>query len=105
MFIFGGTFGHIFFASFFLFHAFFFLAPLSQGLYERALQGREVVLGRDHLDTLMTASSLAKLLRSQEDYDAAEPLLRRVVQGRENWLGPDHVDTVAAQVCYFCGQL
>jgi hypothetical protein len=60
----------------------------------RALCGREKVLGPEHPDTLLSVSNLARLLRVQGKYEAAEEMDRRVLDVSERILGPDHPDTV-----------
>jgi nephrocystin-3 len=47
----------------------------AQPFYERALQARERVLGKEHPDTLASVHNLAALLYSKGDYEGAQPLL------------------------------
>jgi len=62
-------------------------------MYRRALERFEKTLGKEHPSTLTTASNLASLLGSLEEYEAAEEMYRRVLDGRERVLGKEHPKT------------
>ena len=51
---------------------------------------REKVLGKDHPDTLASASGLARILDAQGDLAGAEPLYRRAVDGLARTVGKNH---------------
>jgi tetratricopeptide (TPR) repeat protein len=57
---------------------------------------QELELGPEHPDTLTSVNNLARLLRLNGEYEAAEALNRRVLQARERILGPDHPDTLVS---------
>jgi tetratricopeptide (TPR) repeat protein len=70
----------------------------SQGKYEaaeeinrRALELKEKVLGKEHLDTL---KSMNNLMKSQGKYEAAEEINRRALELREKVLRKEHPDTL-----------
>jgi len=58
-------------------------------LAERALAIREKALGRDHLDTAASLSTLGRICTFSGDYARAKPLLQRAVSITEKSLGPD----------------
>lgn len=62
----------------------------------RVLEGRESVLGPDHIDTLATASNLALVLGKLGKHNEAERLNRRALEGRQKTLGPKNIDTLAS---------
>ncbi|KAF4882659.1 Nephrocystin-3 [Colletotrichum fructicola] len=69
----------------------------AEGMYERALQGREKALGPDHTSTLSTINNLGNLYSKQGRLKEAEGMYLRALQGYEKALGPDHtsaLDTV-----------
>jgi CHAT domain-containing protein/Tfp pilus assembly protein PilF len=61
-------------------------------LFERALEIRERILGRDHRDVADVLNSLAILYYYKGDYMRAEPLCQRALIIREKALGPWHRD-------------
>jgi len=63
---------------------------------QRALNGRERVLGPEHPDTLASFSNLALVLKGQGNYKAAEEMNRRVLNVRERVLGPEHPPTLTS---------
>jgi tetratricopeptide (TPR) repeat protein len=74
-----------------------------QGKYEaaeemsqRALKGREKVLGVEHPDTLASVNNLAVVFRYQGKYEAAEEMSQRALEGRKKALGVEHPDTLAS---------
>jgi hypothetical protein len=54
---------------------------------QRALEGREEVLGNEHPDTLWSLHNLAIDLRRQRKDEEAEMIDRRALEGREKALG------------------
>ena len=62
--------------------------------YQRALEGRERVLGVDHPHTLTSVNNLGTLLQTQGKLEEAEVLYRRALEGRERVSGVDHPDTL-----------
>ena len=61
--------------------------------YERALKGREIILGPNHADTLSSVSNLGNLLSKQGKLDEAKVYYERAFIGAERVLGPEHPDT------------
>jgi CHAT domain-containing protein/Tfp pilus assembly protein PilF len=61
-------------------------------LFERALEIRERILGRDHRDVADVLNSMAILYYYKGDYVRAEPLCQRALIIREKALGPWHPD-------------
>jgi tetratricopeptide (TPR) repeat protein len=68
----------------------------AENLYCRALEGREKILGTEHLDTLASVNNLGTLLWKKGNYQEAEPLYRRALVGREKNLGSEHPDTLTS---------
>jgi serine/threonine protein kinase len=72
-----------------------------QGKYAEAevicrqtVQLQEMVLGKDHPDTLRSMNSLANSLREQGKYVEAMSMYRQTLQLRQTVLGRDHPDTL-----------
>ncbi|TIA00516.1 TPR-like protein [Aureobasidium pullulans] len=67
----------------------------AEKMYERALAGKEVVLGPDHTSTLDTIfnSGIAYLTKGR--LPATEGMLRRALVGQERASGPEHISTLA----------
>ncbi|KAH7131167.1 P-loop containing nucleoside triphosphate hydrolase protein [Dactylonectria macrodidyma] len=72
-----------------------------KGIYEeakemnrRALEIREMVLGREHPDTLISINNLASVLQYQGKYEEAEQMNRRALDASEKVLGREHPDTL-----------
>ena len=61
------------------------------------MQGREKVLGKEHVGTLSSKHWLAVTLFKQQKYTEAERLFQESVQGREKVLGKEHVDTLSSK--------
>jgi CHAT domain-containing protein/Tfp pilus assembly protein PilF len=59
-------------------------------LVERALEIREKILGRDHLDVAEALHGLAVLYLIKDEYAKAEPLYQRALAVYEKALGPEH---------------
>jgi tetratricopeptide (TPR) repeat protein len=55
-----------------------------------------MVLGEDHLDTLMTLNDLASVLQDLGKQEEAEILHRRALEGRKEALGVAHWDTLTS---------
>jgi len=68
--------------------------PAAKQLYERALAGRETVLGAKHPDTLTTLNNLAVLADDCGEDESAAELFVRVLPARTEVLGIDHADTI-----------
>jgi len=56
-------------------------------IYEHTLAIKMRVLGKGHLETLITANNLGLVLRSMKQYPQAEALLRTTVSGRSAAVG------------------
>jgi CHAT domain-containing protein/tetratricopeptide (TPR) repeat protein len=59
-------------------------------LVERALEIREKILGRNHLDVAEALHSLAALYLNKGEYAKAEPLYQQALAVYEKTLGPEH---------------
>jgi tetratricopeptide (TPR) repeat protein len=74
------------------------------GLYKRAVEGFEKVLGPDHPDRVQCREDYSTMKDewqveqsiSQGDYTAAEELYRKMLDRREEALGKEHLDTLVA---------
>jgi tetratricopeptide (TPR) repeat protein len=66
----------------------------AQQLYERALAGKEEILGPDHISTLETVNNLGVVHTNRRNLEAAEKLCQRALVGRENALGRHHASTL-----------
>jgi tetratricopeptide (TPR) repeat protein len=62
----------------------------AEEMYERALQGKEKALGRDHTSTLDTVNNLGILYKDQGKLDKAEEMYQRALEGYEERFGLDH---------------
>ncbi|EPS36659.1 hypothetical protein H072_9789 [Dactylellina haptotyla CBS 200.50] len=62
--------------------------------YNRALAGRENILGKDHWSTLQTVHGVAGILNKYGKYDEAMQWYERALIGRENIFGKDHPSTL-----------
>ena len=65
--------------------------------FRQELQEQEMVLGKEHADTLNSKSWLGRVLYEQQKYQEAEKTLRQAVQGREKVLGKDHEHTLRSR--------
>jgi len=54
----------------------------AEAMYQRALEGKEKALGRDHTSTLRTVNSLSLLYSKQGRLEEAEAMCQRALQGR-----------------------
>ncbi|OCL03965.1 hypothetical protein AOQ84DRAFT_226702 [Glonium stellatum] len=75
----------------------------SQGEYkgaeemnQRALEGCEKALGKEHPTTLASVSNLALVLQDQGKYKQAEEISRRALEGCEKVLGIEHSATLTS---------
>ncbi|KAF2802651.1 HET-domain-containing protein [Mytilinidion resinicola] len=66
---------------------------------DRALEGREKALGKEHPNTLTSVSNLALVLQYQGKYEQAEDMNRRALEGSEKALGKEHPDTLTSVYC------
>ncbi len=65
----------------------------AQELYERVLQDRKEVLGREHPETLTSMNDFAALYCAQGLYSKAESLNKEALMLRKKVLGREHPDT------------
>ena len=63
-------------------------------LYQRCLQARERLLGKEHPGTLITVGNLAVLFQDKGDYEQAEAYYKRDLEASERLLGPEHPSTL-----------
>ncbi|KAN0067922.1 HET domain containing protein [Elaphomyces granulatus] len=66
----------------------------AEKMYQRALQGYEKALGRDHTSTLSTVNNLGNLYKDQGKLDEADKMYQRALQGFEKAWGPNHTSTL-----------
>ena len=59
-------------------------------MYQRALQGNEKALGRDHALTLDTVNNLGTLYVNQGRLEEAQATCQRALSGFQAVLGPSH---------------
>jgi tetratricopeptide (TPR) repeat protein len=65
--------------------------------YQRALDGKEKTLGKNHPSTLNTVHNMASVFLKQGEYEKALEWYQRALDGKEKTLGKDHpftLDTV-----------
>ncbi|KAA8894431.1 hypothetical protein FN846DRAFT_819409 [Sphaerosporella brunnea] len=62
--------------------------------YQRAMDGYEKTLGRDHASTLNTVNNMASAFDDQGKYDKALEWYQRALDGYEKTLGRDHPSTL-----------
>jgi len=65
-------------------------------MHQRALEGREKVLGPEDPDTLTSVSNLGSVLNGLGKYEEAEAMHQRALEGREKVLGPEDPDTLTS---------
>ena len=68
----------------------------AEPLYVQALEGRRLLLGDEHKDTLETMGALASLYWRQGKYAQAEPVRAEVVQVQRRVLGEEHPATLTS---------
>ena len=66
----------------------------AEAMYRQTLQLQEKVLGKYHLDILMSIEDIALLLRQQGKHAEAEAMYRQMLQLQEKVLGKDHPETL-----------
>ena len=66
----------------------------AESMYQRALEGYEKALGRDHTSTLSTVNNLGLLYADQGRLTEAESMYQRALEGKEKALGRDHTSTL-----------
>lgn len=69
----------------------------AEELLQKAVQGQEKVLGKEHSETLNSKYCLALILHQQQKYQKAEELLREAVQGEEQIIGREHSNTLSSK--------
>ncbi|KAK3933659.1 hypothetical protein QBC46DRAFT_275340, partial [Diplogelasinospora grovesii] len=62
----------------------------AESMYQRALEGKEKALGRDHTSTLSTVNNLGALYNNQGRLTEAESMYQRALSGFQTALGPSH---------------
>ena len=62
--------------------------------YQRALDGSEKVLGKDHPGTLGTVQNMATVFQNKGEYDKALEWYQHALNGQEKALGRGHPTTV-----------
>lgn len=67
----------------------------AEEMYERALAGREKVLGPDDISTLDTVHNIGVLYHDQGRLDEAEKMYQQALTGYQKVLGPDHLSTLS----------
>ncbi|KAK3934113.1 Tetratricopeptide repeat-domain-containing protein [Diplogelasinospora grovesii] len=60
----------------------------AESMYQRALEGKEKALGRDHTSTLDTVNNLGNLYADQGRLTEAESMYQRALSGFQTALGP-----------------
>jgi tetratricopeptide (TPR) repeat protein len=66
----------------------------AEAISERALAGKERVLGAEHTSTLQTVNNLGNLYRHQGRLAEAEAMYERALAGYERALGAEHTSTL-----------
>ena len=66
----------------------------AEKMYQRALAGKEKVLGAEHTSTLGTVNNLGLLYWDQGKLDEAEKMYQRALAGKEKALGAEHTSTL-----------
>jgi hypothetical protein len=65
-------------------------------LSQKALAGREKLLGKDHPDYFRSMYLHARLHRLKREYSQAEPLYQKACSGLERVIGAEHAETKQA---------
>ncbi|RDW58657.1 hypothetical protein BP6252_13133 [Coleophoma cylindrospora] len=68
----------------------------AEKMYREALELRETVLGKEHIETLASMANLAGVLSSQGKYSDAEKIYREALQLKKTVLGKDHPETLTS---------
>ncbi|KAK4119890.1 FabD/lysophospholipase-like protein [Parathielavia appendiculata] len=66
----------------------------AESMFQRALEGKEKALGRDHTSTLDTINNLGNLYRNQDRLTEAESMYQRTLEGNKKALGRDYSSTL-----------
>ncbi|CAJ2505559.1 Uu.00g129530.m01.CDS01 [Anthostomella pinea] len=66
----------------------------TEEMYQRALQGKEKLLGPNHISTLDTVNNLGNLYSDQDRLKEAEEMYQRALKGYKKALGPNHTSTL-----------
>ncbi|CAJ2505652.1 Uu.00g130460.m01.CDS01 [Anthostomella pinea] len=66
----------------------------AEEMYQRALQGKEKLLGPNHISTLDTVNNLGNLYSDQDRLKEAEEMYQRALKGYKKALGPNHTSTL-----------
>ncbi|CAH0024545.1 unnamed protein product [Clonostachys rhizophaga] len=66
----------------------------AEAMYNKALEGKEKALGRDHTSTLSTVNNLGLVYRDQGKLSEAEAMYNRALEGKEKALERDHASTL-----------
>jgi len=62
--------------------------------YQRALDGKEKTLGKDHPSTLSTVNNMAIVFHKQGEHEKALEWYQRALDGKEKTLGKGHPSTL-----------
>lgn len=71
-------------------------ADEAEGMYKRAMAGKEKALGRDHTSTIRMVNSLELLYADQRRMNKAEKLYQHALASSEQAFGSDHTSTLSA---------
>ena len=66
----------------------------AEGLYIRALNGKEKALGAEHTSTLDAVNNLGTLYTDQGKLSQAQEMYMRALEGKEKALGAEHTSTL-----------
>ena len=69
---------------------------LARGEFEKVFLGMEMIMGPNHLDTLVACHNLAIVATKQKQYEEAEKYYLRALESFDNLLGLEHFHTVTA---------
>jgi tetratricopeptide (TPR) repeat protein len=69
---------------------------LAEVMERESLEARDLVLGKEHPDTLRSMNNLANVLGDQGKYEQAEEIYRQTLRLNETVLGKEHPDTLAS---------
>ena len=70
--------------------------PQALAFYQKALEIKEKVLGKEHLSTATTYNNLARVYRAQGDYPQALEGYQKALAILEKVLGKEHPDTATS---------
>ena len=66
----------------------------AKAMYERALEGQDTTLGRNHTSTLATVMNLGTVYYRQGNLEDAKAMYKRALEGQEKTLGRNHTSTL-----------